>query len=219
VGLGVASGFGAKELLVIVSERAQRLTRDTKSIAREEAHQVAQVQAKLVAREETQQTVKSAIEEQTKSVVESTTKKVQAGEDYAEAEAVYVYAQIADALDEASRHKILEAGQVRAEEGLRTALPHSSARLRVAAALIQKRLAVLKGVSEPERIQRLDKAIELCTQAIEFEPKLQQAYYNRACYRALRGHDATVVAEDLKRAIELYPEYASRFPKDDDLSA
>jgi hypothetical protein len=92
-----------------------------------------------------------------------------------------------------------------------------SAEALVSRSAIKKRLAILN--DDPQQKDALlREAVELCSQALQFDPNLERAYYNRACYRALRGpnEDPALIVADMKKAIELLPENKQLFASRDE---
>jgi tetratricopeptide (TPR) repeat protein len=67
-----------------------------------------------------------------------------------------------------------------------------------------------------KRQNKLQEAIDLCTDAIRFSPDYPDAYYNRACYQALlKSGTIEPIIADLKKAIEienLFRDYAKTDP-------
>jgi tetratricopeptide (TPR) repeat protein len=92
-----------------------------------------------------------------------------------------------------------------------------SAEVLVSRSAIKKRLALLNA-DRQQRDSLLNEATALCTQALQLNPQLESAYYNRACYRALRGanEDLAAIVADIKKAIELLPENRQLFASPDE---
>jgi tetratricopeptide (TPR) repeat protein len=92
-----------------------------------------------------------------------------------------------------------------------------SAEIMVSRSAIKKRLALLNA-NPQQRDSLLNEAVTLCTQALQLNPQLESAYYNRACYRALRGanEDLALIVADMKKAIELLPENKQLFASPDE---
>lgn len=84
---------------------------------------------------------------------------------------------------------------------------------------IKKRQGLLPGVPTDGKNQLLDEAISFCSRAITLAPDREMSYYNRACYKALRGLSVTSVLEDVEKAIALLPENKGLFSTDPDLAA
>lgn len=60
------------------------------------------------------------------------------------------------------------------------------------------------------------KAIKVLDSALKINPRSANAYYNRACYRCLRGDEANFVVEDLLKAIHIWPSLQTVIPKERD---
>ena len=78
-------------------------------------------------------------------------------------------------------------------------------------ALINKG-AVLK------RMGKVQEAYDIVNQIIDRDPNHQKAWYNRACYGCLLGHDKADVIRDLQKAISLFPQYKVIAANDQDFS-
>jgi hypothetical protein len=72
----------------------------------------------------------------------------------------------------------------------------SSPQTLVALGCVLKRLALLP-TEEAHRDHLLMLAIEQCTKAIAINPNLETAYYNRACYRTMRGEAVALIVSDI----------------------
>lgn len=81
---------------------------------------------------------------------------------------------------------------------------------------IRKRQAVAAPADKKDELLR--QAIELCTRAAALEPANWVAYYNRACYRALRNEPVGPILEDIDAAIRLNPDAKRRLPGDPDMA-
>lgn len=136
--------------------------------------------------------------------------------DYADSGDVRLLVDLADASTGQTKVDALK----RAESLAKNYLSKSprSPQVLVAFALVKKRLAMLTEV-EADRNALLDEAISLCSTALELRPGLEVAYYNRACYKALRRVTVTSILADMDRAIALLPDNRELFREDSDLAS
>jgi hypothetical protein len=103
-----------------------------------------------------------------------------------------------------------------AEETLREQ-PESTEVL-ISQATVRKRKALLitGAQRQQQRESLLREAIDLCSRALQLDPGSERAFYNRACYRALKGEDPALITADMKKAIELLPENKRLFASADE---
>lgn len=123
--------------------------------------------------------------------------------------------EIFDRADEQARAslRVVLEDALRATEAALTSWPDETSLYGVFGA-IKKRLALIR----PEaRRALLDEAISACSKALELDSGLAWAYYNRACYKALNRIGADAILPDIRKAIELNPDFKQRFLRDSDL--
>lgn len=138
-------------------------------------------------------------------------------EEKASAGSIGALATIAERYDtQDERSRLLEAAHSLAQEYL--AERPNSPEVILADAMVWKRLAE-KNPDAAAKEDQYTKAINLCSEASRISPALERAFYNRACYRALKGEDLALVLADMKKAIDLLPENKRIFSTEDDIAS
>jgi len=195
-GLAIAAGLAGKAVLArIPSEIERRLT---------------ELQGNTVAIQEEQAQLKGNTEAIAEATAQLKEEKAQLEADFARTRMKLNLLLGEDSAQEGKRYadegKIDEAEEKFAQaEALMTGDPDSPDAL-VAKGYLRKRQG------------RIQEAIEFCTQAIEKDANMEEAYYNRACYRCLDNRAAEEIVDDLRKAIELAPDNRRLAREDEDLA-
>lgn len=137
-------------------------------------------------------------------------------ESYSDASAVAVLVQVSDTLaGPEPKTQLLKNAEGRANE-LIARDPNDAGAL-ILLGNVKKRLALLAD-APAERNRLIDEAIGLSTRVVELRPTAYAGYYNRACYKALRGAAIGAILPDIDKAIELSPEAKALLQQDPDLA-
>ena len=207
IGLGVVAGFGAKSLLVVLSERAKKAVETAKQVAMATATEVAATKAAEVATTTATQVAVGAAKESGKKA-----------EDYSDSQRITAVVDLSKIETDITRRTQLLAI---AEDIANTVLEKTadSPQVLVALARVERAKAdLLPPEKAAEKQELLKKAVQQCSRAVEIRPDLEWGYYNRACYKALTGEPASSVAEDVREAVKLLAENRTLFLHDDDLA-
>jgi hypothetical protein len=207
VGLGVVAGFSATALL--------------RSLAKKLGGQVDRAELEQVERRFriTAKAINKSVDEVAAAQDEIATAQ-SAATLMATADQMTEQARAAAQPAEAAAHRARAIELLNAADSLVGELLQSkprSAEALVSRSAIKKRLAILNE-DQQQKDALLREAVELCSQALQFDPNLERAYYNRTCYRALRGpnEDPALIVADMKKAIELLPENKQLFASQDE---
>ncbi len=135
---------------------------------------------------------------------------------YSDISGVAVVVQISDAsVDPRAKLRLLKDAETRITEVLAKEPANPSAHILLGS--IKKRLAPLAETTD-EKNRLLGDAINAATRVIELKPTIDTGYYNRACYKALKGESVATIVSDIDKAIELLPENRALLHDDPDLA-